>query len=539
MPIPEGKYAQLANGYRIHYLEQGSGHPVVFLHGSGSGASGHSNFKGNYPFLAANGYRVIVPDHIGYGYSDKPDDVEYPVGFFVECIKQTLDVLGISECTLVGNSLGGAVALRFALDYPAMVKAMVLMAPGGVEEQMDYFTMPGMQIMKEVFLGGMNRNALEQFIRKALVYNDACVDDELVEERWDIFQKQNQQVIKTMKVPNMTAELHQIECPCLCFWGVNEKMMPESGILKLAKGLKHSRMVVVSECGHWVQAEHRDMFNRYTLDFLRESIRKPTHLPTAVINQLGDELYQALEAQTTIKPFTDRDIGITIDDAYYISLRMLENRLQKNGEKVVGKKIGVTSKVVQEMLGVHRPDFGFLTNTMEYANNADVRIADCMIQPRAEAEIGFRLKKDLVGPGVTEQDVLDATDYIMPCFEIVDSRIDNWKIKIQDTIADNASCGVYALGNEKVDPRTVDLPNLKVKVYKNGNFLSEGLGAAVQGNPLTAVAWLANTLGEYGIPFKAGEVILSGSLVPLEPVKAGDKMHMELEGVGTCSINFV
>ncbi|MCY4044924.1 MAG: fumarylacetoacetate hydrolase family protein [Cellvibrionales bacterium] len=257
------------------------------------------------------------------------------------------------------------------------------------------------------------------------------------------------------------------------------------------------------------------------------------------INALGDELYEALEEQKTITPFTDRNIDITIDDAYYISLRMLENRLEKNGEKVVGKKIGVTSKVVQEMLGVHRPDFGFLTHTMEYPNNGKVSIKDTMIQPRAEAEIGFKLKKDLKGPGVTEQDVLDATDYIMPCFEIVDSRINDWKIKIQDTIADNASCGVYALGEDQADPNQLDLPNLKVVVKKNGEFLSEGLGSAVQGNPLTAVAWLANTLGEYGIPFLAGEVILSGSLVPLEPVVAGDTMEMDLEGVGTCTIHFV
>jgi 2-oxopent-4-enoate/cis-2-oxohex-4-enoate hydratase len=257
------------------------------------------------------------------------------------------------------------------------------------------------------------------------------------------------------------------------------------------------------------------------------------------INQLGDELYQALRDEKAITPFTDRDIDITIDDAYYISLRMLENRVEKDGEKVVGKKIGVTSKVVQEMLGVHRPDFGFLTNVMEYPNNGDTPIAGNMIAPRAEAEIGFVLKKDLVGPGVTEQDVLDATDYIVPCFEIVDSRIQDWKIKIQDTIADNASCGTFTLGEGKVDPREVDLPNLKVVVKKNGEFLSEGMGSAVQGNPLTAVAWLANTLGEYGIPFNAGEVILSGSLVPLEPVVAGDKMEMDLEGVGTCTVNFV
>lgn len=257
------------------------------------------------------------------------------------------------------------------------------------------------------------------------------------------------------------------------------------------------------------------------------------------INQLGDELYQALRTQKAITPFTDRFDDITIDDAYYISLRMLENRMEKDGETIVGKKIGVTSKVVQEMLGVHQPDFGYLTNVMEVPNKGEAKIAGELIAPKAEAEIGFKLKKDLVGPGVTEQDVLEATDYIMPCFEIVDSRIQDWKIKIQDTVADNASCGVFTLGDEKVDPRDVDLPSLKVKVYKNGEFLSEGLGSAVQGDPLTAVAWLANTLGEYGIPFKAGEVILSGSLVPLEPVVAGDEMHMELEGVGTCSVKFV
>ncbi|MFT5033613.1 MAG: 2-oxopent-4-enoate/cis-2-oxohex-4-enoate hydratase [Bermanella sp.] len=253
---------------------------------------------------------------------------------------------------------------------------------------------------------------------------------------------------------------------------------------------------------------------------------------------LGDELYEALSQQKTLRPFTERESGITIDDAYFISLRMISRRVEA-GETVIGKKIGVTSKVVQDMLGVHQPDFGFLTNKMEYANGADIPVAGNLIQPRAEAEIGFRLKKDLIGPGVTEQDVLDATDYIMPCFEIVDSRIKDWKIKIEDTVADNASCGVFVLGDQTADPREHDLPNLKVTVKKNGKFLSEGMGSAVQGNPLTAVAWLANTLGKYDIPFKAGEVILSGSLVPLEDVKAGDKMEMELEGIGCASCQFV
>jgi 2-oxopent-4-enoate/cis-2-oxohex-4-enoate hydratase len=257
------------------------------------------------------------------------------------------------------------------------------------------------------------------------------------------------------------------------------------------------------------------------------------------INRLGDELYAALRTRSTLAPLTDREPDITIEDAYHISLRMVDQRVTLDGEKIIGKKIGVTSKPVQDMLNVFQPDFGFLTNTMECPDGSDIPIAGHMIQPKAEGEIAFRLKKDLVGPGITEQDVLDATATIMPCFEIVDSRIDDWKIKIEDTVADNASCGVYVLGKNEVDPRDFDLPNLKMTIYKNGEFNSEGLGSAVQGNPLTAVAWLANTLGEFGIPFKAGEIILSGSLAPLIPVVAGDEMSLEIEGIGGCSCRFV
>src|SRR5690606_35970953 len=137
--LPEGKYADLPNGHRIHYQDLGQGPVVVFLHGSGSGASGHSNFKGNYPQLVENGYLVIVPDLIGYGYSDKPDDVDYPLDFFVECVKQTLDQIGVDRYSLVGNSLGGAIAIKYALDYPDNVEKLVLMAPGGVDDQPDYF----------------------------------------------------------------------------------------------------------------------------------------------------------------------------------------------------------------------------------------------------------------------------------------------------------------------------------------------------------------------------------------------------------------
>ena len=162
-----------------------------------------------------------------------------------------------------------------------------------------------------------------------------------------------------------------------------------------------------------------------------------------------------------------------------------------------------------------------------------------LIQPRAEGEIAFKLKKDLRGPGVTEERVLDATEYVSPCFEIVDSRIRDWKIRIQDTVADNASCGVFVIGAAKIAPRSLDLAAVKMEIRKNGEHVASGIGAAVQGHPATAVAWLANTLGRFGIPFLAGEVILSGSLAPLLPITPGDRFEMSLSGIGEASISFI
>ena len=271
-PVPEGHYAKLANGYRMHYLDEGpkSGPVVVFLHGSGNGASGYSNFKGNYPVLAKAGYRCLIIDMVGFGYSDKPADVEYPLAFFVECVKQTLDVIGVSKCTLLGNSLGGAVCLGFALEHPEAVERLVLMAPGGLNDLPDYLAMPGMAAMFALFAPGapLTPPRMKEFFIKAFVVNPAMVDDALVSERFEMMKLQNPQVMKAMKVPNLAAQLPQIKCPALALWGLNENMMPDSGILRLGKGLPNCRMVLVPNCGHWVMLEHRDLFNRTVLDFL-------------------------------------------------------------------------------------------------------------------------------------------------------------------------------------------------------------------------------------------------------------------------------
>lgn len=256
------------------------------------------------------------------------------------------------------------------------------------------------------------------------------------------------------------------------------------------------------------------------------------------MTSFADELYGALRGRRTVPPLSARGAGLTIDDAYAISLDVMARR-QADGERVIGKKIGVTSPAVQNMLGVHQPDFGFLTDRMWVRSGVVDMDALGLIQPRAEAEIAFILKAPLAGPGVTAAHVLAATEAIAPCFEIVDSRIDDWKIGIVDTVADNASCGVFALGEARANPAAHDLPGLKVVVRKNGAPLSEGYGAAVQGSPLEAVAWLANTLGAYGVTLDAGDVILSGSLVPLAPAARGDVFEMDLEGVGPLSLRFV
>jgi len=255
-----------------------------------------------------------------------------------------------------------------------------------------------------------------------------------------------------------------------------------------------------------------------------------------LIETLGDELYAALTQRQVVDPLTVRHPDIAIDDAYRVQQRMVARRLEA-GEKIVGKKIGVTSQAVMNMLGVFQPDFGYLLDGMIYNEGQAIERAS-LIQPKAEGEIAFVLKRELMGPGISNADVLAATEGVMACFEIVDSRIRDWKIKIQDTVADNASCGVFVLGDRLVDPRRVDLDTCGMVLEKNGEIVGTGAGAAALGSPVNAVAWLANTLGRLGIPLKAGEVILSGSLAAMFPVQAGDNLRVTIGGIGGCSVRF-
>ncbi|CAM3914737.1 2-oxopent-4-enoate hydratase [Roseateles saccharophilus] len=256
----------------------------------------------------------------------------------------------------------------------------------------------------------------------------------------------------------------------------------------------------------------------------------------SLIQGLGDELYTALRERRVVEPLTSRHPEIDIDAAYRVQQRMIARRLQ-DGERVVGKKIGVTSRAVMNMLGVYQPDFGYMLDGMIVADGESIAMST-LIQPKAEGEIAFIMKRDLMGPGLSNADVLAATECVMPCFEIVDSRIRDWKIKIQDTVADNASCGVFVLGDRAVDPRRIDLSLCGMVLEKNGEVVVTGAGAAALGSPVNAIAWLANTLGRLGIGLKAGEVVLSGALGAMVPTQAGDHFRMTVGGLGGCSVRF-
>jgi len=259
-------------------------------------------------------------------------------------------------------------------------------------------------------------------------------------------------------------------------------------------------------------------------------------IDSATIERHGDELFEALRSCVPVTPLRNRISGMTVADGYRIQERMIA-RMLACGDCIVGKKIGVTSKAVQNMMQVYEPDFGQLTASMQHMSGAALEMRT-MIQPRVEGEIAFVLNSDLLGPGLTAVDVLAATSHVLPCFEIVDSRINNWDIRIEDTIADNASCGAYVLGDTRVDPRDVDLTLVGMLVEKNGEVAATGVGAAVQGSPVNAVVWLANRLGELGVTFRAGEVILSGSLAALIPVAAGDQVIAHFGGLGRCEVSF-
>ncbi|MBS4208316.1 fumarylacetoacetate hydrolase family protein [Bacillus sp. FJAT-50079] len=237
-----------------------------------------------------------------------------------------------------------------------------------------------------------------------------------------------------------------------------------------------------------------------------------------------------------MSPITSIEPMLSIHEAYDIQLENIERKVAQ-GQKIVGKKIGLTSKAMQALLGVDEPDYGHLLDSMVVENGGAVQMQN-VLQPKVEAEIAFILKKDLRGPNVTALDVIRATDYILPAIEIVDSRIKDWKIQLPDTIADNASSAFYVLGGKPTKIEDVDLELIGMVLMKNGKVVNTGVGAAALGNPVHCVAWLANRLADFDIPLRAGEVILSGALSAAVDAAEGDSFTARFAHLGQVSVHF-
>jgi len=248
------------------------------------------------------------------------------------------------------------------------------------------------------------------------------------------------------------------------------------------------------------------------------------------------ELFEAEETTSEIKPLTERDENLDVKDAYQIQLETVKLKTNQ-GKKIIGKKVGLTSKAMQEMLKVDEPDYGHLFDDMEI-KNGDVIDTKTMIAPRVEAEIGFVLNDDLVGPNITFLDVIMATDYVVPTLEIIDSRIEDWKIKLVDTVADNGSSAKVVIGDQKKNLEEVDLRLNGMILSKNDDIIATGAGAAALGHPAEAIAWLANKLSEFDITLKKGELILPGALSGAVAVEAGDDITADFGALGTVSVSF-
>jgi 2-keto-4-pentenoate hydratase len=253
--------------------------------------------------------------------------------------------------------------------------------------------------------------------------------------------------------------------------------------------------------------------------------------------EAAERLLESERTRTAIDRLTDLYPGITGADAYDIQLRQIASK-RLDGAKVVGKKIGLTSKALQEQLGISTPDYGHLMDYFPIRDGGDV-VRSELIQPRVEPEIAFVLDKPLRGPGVNIAQVLAATRYVTPAFEIIDSRIKDWKIKFEDTVADNGSSARYVLGSERRKVDELDLRLVGMVFKKNGEDIGNATGAAALGNPAAAVAWLANALADFGIGLEPDEVILPGALTKSFDGNVGDVFSASYDGLGSVNVCFV
>jgi 2-keto-4-pentenoate hydratase len=253
------------------------------------------------------------------------------------------------------------------------------------------------------------------------------------------------------------------------------------------------------------------------------------------VENLVDRLMQAEASRVPIAPISD-EFANSPASAYAVQSEWVRRGIAA-GRRLVGRKIGLTSQAVQRQLGVDQPDYGALFADMEVVNGGICRTSD-LIQPRIEAEIALVLDRDLGEPDVTVAELIRAVDFVVPALEIVDSRIENWKIAIGDTIADNGSSARFVLGMEPKSIRGLDLETCGMLLTRDGEPVSVGSGAACLGHPIKAALWLARTMAEAGTPLQAGDVVLTGALGPMCDAKPGNRFEARIGGFCPVSVQF-
>ncbi|MFD4293487.1 2-keto-4-pentenoate hydratase [Rhodococcus sp. NPDC058505] len=252
---------------------------------------------------------------------------------------------------------------------------------------------------------------------------------------------------------------------------------------------------------------------------------------------VADLLHAAEKGLAPIAPLSVTYPAIDVADSYEIQLINIRRRIAA-GERVVGHKVGLTAEAMQQMFGVTEPDYGHLFDTRELREDAPVPCANYLL-PRVEVEVAFILGADLPGAGCTADDVLRATEFVIPSVELIDSRIVDWQIGLVDTIADNASYAGHAIGAARVRPADIDVTAIDATLTVNGEQVAAGRSDAVLGNPAAAVAWLAREVADYGVRLRAGDIVLPGSCTRAVDVRPGDRVRADFTGLGSVSLQFV
>jgi 2-oxopent-4-enoate hydratase len=260
-------------------------------------------------------------------------------------------------------------------------------------------------------------------------------------------------------------------------------------------------------------------------------------LAKATLYEMAEKLRVATCDREPIEPLSTTYPGMTEEDAYAIQMIYCGSQL-RDGKRLIGYKVGLTSAEAQKQFKISQPDFGHLFNDMSLVEESELSLSK-LIQPKIEGEIAFVIGKDLRGPGLSPTDVLGAIEYATTAMEIIDSRIRDWKITAVDTIADNGSSSLFVLSGKKTRLDNLALPHLGMALSRNGEVAVTGAGAACLGNPLNAVVFLANELARNGRPLLAGEVILSGSLGPMIPLRSGESYTCEIQKLGSVSLRTV